>query len=228
MKSKIILIIALLMAVVTTVLFRQYVIGLEKKYKSEQKRTTIVVSKVDIKKNQKVLKENLELKEFISDSVHPEAVKKAEDIIGNYALTDIKAGEVLFASRFTNEFQESELITRKIKEGYRAVAIGVNYVESVANLIQPEDYVDVIYTFSDEADNKKLKTITLFENVRVLAVGKRIVDKDNQGPNKDKANQPEAEYSSVTLELKPEEIMKIANSDEKGNIKFVLRSKIAH
>jgi pilus assembly protein CpaB len=227
MKSKIILVIALLMAIITTILFRQYMVGLENKYKSEQKRTTIVVSKVDIKKNQKVLKENLELKEFIADAVHPEAVTKAEAIIGNYALTDIKTGEILFVDRFTNEVKESELITRKIKEGYRAVAIAANYVESVSNLIQPEDYVDVIYTAPDETDNKKLKTVTLFENVRVLAVGKRIVEKDNKNPNTDAAEQEDVEYSSVTVELKPEDIMKIVNSDEKGNIKFVLRSKIA-
>jgi pilus assembly protein CpaB len=227
MKSKVILIAALLMAVITTILFKQYVTGLENKYKGEQKRISIVVPKTDIKKNQKVTKDNLELKEFSADSVHPEAVKNIDNIIGNYALTDIKAGEVLFASRFTNQFQESELITRKIKEGYRAVAIGVNYVESVANLIQPEDYVDIIYTVPDEANNKKLLTTTLFENVRVLAVGKRIVEKDSENTNTNKTTQVEAEYNSVTVELKPEDIIKIANADEKGNIKFVLRSKIA-
>jgi pilus assembly protein CpaB len=226
MKSKIILVIALIMAVITTFLFKQYITGLENKYKAEQKRITIVVSKTDIKKNQKVTKENLELKEFSADSVHPEAVKKIEDIAGKYALTDIKAGEVLFNSRFTNVFEESELITRKIREGYRAVAIEVNYVESVATLIQPEDYVDVIYTVPDDTNNKKLLTTTLFENVRVLAVGSRIVEKTANDTKTDQTKQGDAEYSSVTVELKPEDIIKIVNADQKGNIKFVLRSKI--
>jgi len=230
MKSKVILVIALVMAVITTILFKQYVTGIEKKYNDKQKKVNIVVLKKDIKKNQKIAKEDLELKEFTADSVHKDAVKKMEAIVGNYALTDMKAGEVLFANRFINQVQESELITRKIKEGYRAIAIGVNYVESVANLIQPEDYVDIIYTFTDDPTNKKFQTTTLFENVRVLAVGKRIIEKTDKGKDEkkdgDETAVKEVEYTSVTVELKPEDIVKIANSDEKGNIKFVLRSKI--
>lgn len=214
------------MAVITTVLFRNYVRGIENKYKEKQKQVTIVVPKTDIKKNQKVTKENLELKEFSADSVHDEAIKNIEAIEGNYALVDLKAGEVLFASRFINQSQESELITRKIKEGYRAVAIGANYVESVANLIQPEDYVDVIYTLQDETNSKKFQTTTLFENVRVLAVGKRIIEKPVKNEGSDKAEGEQVEYTSVTVELKPEDVMKIINADERGNIKFVLRSKI--
>jgi len=96
----------------------------------------------------------------------------------------------------------------------------------VANLIQPEDYVDVIYTFQEETNSKKFQTATLFENVRVLAVGKRIIEKNGNKENSDKAEGEQVEYTSVTVELKPEDIIKIVNADEKGNIKFVLRSKI--
>ena len=228
MKSRNILIVALIMAVVTTILFRQYLQELDKKSKSTQKRVSIVVSNQTIAKNQKITKEMLQLKELSADSVHPEAVKKIEDLVGDYALTDIKAGEELFASRFTNQFEENTLITRKIREGYRAIAIEVNYVESVANLIQPEDYVDV--TFSEKIiKDSSIQTQTLLENVRVLAVGKRIVE--NETPSKDaKGTEPKAaevQYNSVTVELKPEDVLKLANSDERGNIKFVLRSKIA-
>jgi pilus assembly protein CpaB len=220
MKSRNILIAALIMAIVTTILFRQYLKELDKKYKSGQNKISIVVSKQNIAKNQKVTNEMLELKDFSADSVHPEAVKKIEDLVGDYALTDIKQGEVLFASRFADQFKESELVTRKISEGYRAIAIETNYVESVANLIQPEDYVDI--TFSEKAKDSSIQTQTLLENVRVLAVGKRIVESNNGSTEKTS----QVEYSSVTVELKPEDILKLANADERGNIKFVLRSKV--
>lgn len=228
MKSRNILIAALLMAVVTTILFRQYLTELDKKYKKVQNKVSIVVSNQNIPKNQKVAKEMLQLKEVSADSVHAEAVKKIEDLVGDYALTDIIAGEELFASRFTNQFEEDKLITRKIREGYRAIAIEVNYVESVSNLIQPEDYVDMV--FSEKTKDSSIQTQTLLENIRVLAVGKRIVE--NPAATKDvKAADPktaEAQYNSVTVELKPEDILKLANSDERGNIKLVLRSKIAN
>jgi pilus assembly protein CpaB len=230
MKSRNILIVALVMAIITTVLFRQYLRELDKKYKANQNKVGIIVAKHGIGKHQRVTREMLELKEISADAVHPEAIKKAEDILGNYALTDIKAGETLFASRFTDQFKERELVTRKIREGYRAVSIEVNFVESVSNLIEPEDYIDVTFSEKVKQDDKEtIKTEIILENVRVLAVGKRIVENQGQKVDskdgEDKAAQ--AIYNSVTLELKPEDIVKIVNSDEKGNIKFVLRSKIA-
>jgi pilus assembly protein CpaB len=227
-KSRNILIAALIMAVITTVLFRQYLTELDKKYKKAQNKVSIVVPVQDINKNQKITKEMLQLKELSEDSVHPQAVRKIEDLIGDYALTDLKTGEELFASRFTNEFDESMLVTRKIREGYRAIAIEVNYVESVANMIQPEDYVDVV--FSEKTKESLIETRTILENVRVLAVGKRIVEeKPASKDTKAEGQKPaEALYNSVTVELKPEDILKIANSDERGNIKFILRSKTAN
>jgi pilus assembly protein CpaB len=227
-KSRNILIAALIMAVITTVLFRQYLTELDKKYKKAQNKVSIVVPVQDINKNQKITKEMLQLKELSEDSVHPQAVRKIEDLIGDYALTDLKTGEELFASRFTNEFDESMLVTRKIREGYRAIAIEVNYVESVANMIQPEDYVDVV--FSEKTKESLIETRTILENVRVLAVGKRIVEeKPASKDTKAEGQRPaEALYNSVTVELKPEDILKIANSDERGNIKFILRSKTAN
>lgn len=227
MKSKYILIAAIIMAIITTVLFRQYIVNLDKKYKESQKIISVVVPKADIKKNQLVTKDMLELKDFSAASVHPQAVRKIENIAGQYALVDIKVGEVLFASRFTNQFKETEQITRKIKDGYRAVSIGVTDVESVSSLINPEDYVDVVSTTGDK---NNLQTVTLLTNIRVLAVGKRITEKDTAVKNTDKlveSDKANGDYASVTVELKPDDIVKIINADEKGDIKFVLRSQLA-
>lgn len=232
MKSRNILIAALIMAIITTVLFRQYLKELDKKYKANQHKVSIVVPKQNIGKYQKVTPELLELREFSEDSVHPEAIKTAGEVVGSYALADMKVGEILFASRFTNQFKENELIARKIREGYRAISIETNFVESLTNMIEPEDYVDI--TFSEKLEqpinNNPIKTESLLENVRVLAVGKRIVESEaiNKGSNaggQQQANQ--VEYNSITVELKPEDILRIVNADERGNLKFVLRSKIA-
>lgn len=227
MKSKYILIAAIIMAIITTVLFRQYIVNLDKKYKESQKIISVVVPKADIKKNQMVTKDMLELKDFNAASVHPQAVRKIENIAGQYALVDMKAGEVLFVSRFTNQFKETEQITRKIKDGCRAVSIGVTDVESVSSLINPEDYVDVVSTTGDKNNPQ---TVTLLTNVRVLAVGKRITEKDTAVKTTDKLTQNDksnGDYTSVTVELKPDDIVKIVNADEKGDIKFVLRSQLA-
>lgn len=231
MKSRNILILALIMALVTTFFFSRYLKQLDKKYKSNDNRVSVVVAKQPITRNQRVTKEMLEIKDLSIDSVHPEAIKKVEDIVGSYALTDMKQGEVLFPSRFTNQFKETEYVTRKIREGLRAVSIEVNFVESVSNLIEPEDYVDVVFSekIGTGGSSTQVSTQILLQNVRVLAVGKRIVSSEEQSDSVEveaKAGD-EVEYVSVTLELKPEDTARIINADEKGNLKLILRSKVA-
>lgn len=231
MKSRNILILALIMALVTTFFFSRYLKQLDKKYKSNDNRVSVVVAKQPITKNQRVTKEMLEIKDLSIDSVHPEAIKKVEDIVGSYALTDMKQGEVLFANRFTNQFKETEYVTRKIREGLRAVSIEVNFVESVSNLIEPEDYVDVVFSekIGTSGSSTQVSTQILLQNVRVLAVGERIISSEEQSDTVEaeaKASD-DVEYVSVTLELKPEDTARIINADERGNLKLILRSKVA-
>lgn len=231
MKSRNILILALIMALVTTFFFSRFLKGLDDKYKKNDNRVSVVVAKQPIGKNQKVTKEMLEIKDLSADSVHPEAVKNVSDIEGSYALTDIKKGEMLFTSRFTNQFKETEFVTRKIREGLRAVSIEVNFVESVSNLIEPEDYVDVVFSekLGTSGNNAQVSTQILLQNVRVLAVGKRITPGEDQSTVKetDTKEDGQSEYVSVTLELKPEDAARVINADEKGNLKMILRSKVA-
>jgi pilus assembly protein CpaB len=164
------------MALVTTVLFNNYLKQLDKKYKKNENKISILVAKQFIGKNEKITKDMLQLKEFSSDSVQPEAIKKIEDVEGKYALVDIQEGEALLPFRFTNQFEEEQVITRKIRDGYRAVSVEVNLVESVSNLVQPEDYVDVVFSENTGAEGvrKIVDTQPILENVRVLAVGKRL------------------------------------------------------
>lgn len=234
MKLRNILILTLVMAFITTILFNNYLNNLEEKYKKNENKISVVVPKTNINKNEKITAEMLETKEFYGESVHPEAVKDIKELEGKYASTNIKQGEILFASRFIDQFEVEDFVTYKIQQGFRALSIEVNYVESVSNLIEPEDYVDVVFSELVQGDgiNEKISTEILLENVRVLAVGKRLSESRTESDLTQDSSSSTAidnggvEYIAVTLELKPEDVVKIVNADERGNIKFDLRSNI--
>ncbi|MFL0247777.1 Flp pilus assembly protein CpaB [Candidatus Clostridium stratigraminis] len=228
MKSKFILIGALVFAIVTTFLFSNYVKNLDNKYKNDKNLINVVVLKQNIKKDQKITSDLLEFKAYSVNSIIPGAIKNIKDIDGSYALVDMKAGEQLFIDRFSNQTDESSFLSRKVKEGNRAISIEVNYVESVSTFIEPDDYVDVI--FSEKAKDGTINTQTILENIRVLAVGKRMEESTDaaasaKSTTQGAANTTQAEYNSITLELNPDQIKTIDNADERGNLKFVLRSK---
>lgn len=230
MKSKFILIGAIVFAIATTVLFSKYIKTLDTKYKNDKSLAQVVVLKQDVKKNQKVTGNMLEIKSYNSNLVLPAAIKSIKDIEGNYTLIDMKAGELLFADRFTNPTKETESLTRKINDGNRAISIAVTYVESVSTMIEPEDNVDVISSVKNSSG--VFATSTILENVRVLAVGERITESkstttaDNtKNAAQSASNGSQAKYTTITLELNPVQADQITNAEENGHLKFVLKSK---
>ncbi|GAA0182620.1 hypothetical protein SH2C18_49670 [Clostridium sediminicola] len=233
MKSRNILILALIMALITTILFNQYLKSLDDKYKKNENKISVVVPSTKINKNQKITAEMLQLKELDSESVHPQAIKNIEEIQGRYALSDMKEGEILFLDRFVDQYEEVEFVTRKIRDGYRAVSIEVNFVESVSNLIDPENFVDIIFSEPIMQDGKlvRIDTEIILEDIRVLAVGKRLKEKDTKISDLSETNGANevannVEYVSVTLELQPNDIVKLVNCDKRGDINLILRSEI--
>jgi pilus assembly protein CpaB len=231
MKSRNILILALVMALITTFLFNKYLKDIDMKYKKSQNKITVVTAKNPILKNEKVTRDMLVLKEISEEAVLSDSVKSIELVEGKYALADISQGETLLSFRFTSEYEEEKQITRKIRDGFRALSVEVNFVESVSNLIQPEDYVDIIFSenIRQDAGKNNITTEITLENVRILAVGKSLTEQSEQKEQESSSKNNEktaVQYTSVTLELKPEDAVKLINNDERGNIKLVLRSKI--
>lgn len=222
MKSKFILIAAILFAVATTILFSKYIAGLDNKYKNDKSLVQVVVLKQDIKKDQKVTQDMLEMRSYSSNSVLSGAVRNMKDIDGCYTLIDIKAGEQLFADRFTNQSKEKNELTRKIKEGNRAISISVNYVQSVSTIIEPEDYVDVIC--STKNNNGTFTTNTILQNIRVLAVGERLTESGTAASSQNTGSGSQGKYSSITLELNPKQAEQITNAEANGDLIFDLRS----
>lgn len=228
MKSKFILIGAILFAVATTVLFSKYIKSLDNKYKNDKSLVQVAVLKQDVKKDQKVTADMLEMKSYSSNSVLPGAIKNIKDIDGNYAIVDMKTGEQLFAERFTNQSKEKDVLTRKIKEGNRAISIAVSYVQSVSTIIEPEDYVDVISSVKNSSGAST--TTTLLQNIRVLAVGEKLTKLSTAASASNTAQSAssgsQAKYTSITLELNPKQAEQITNAEANGDLVFDLRSSL--
>lgn len=109
-----------------------------------------------------------------------------------------------------------------ITKGSRAISIPVGGVSAVSGLIQPDDYVDVLGTFSLPSatlGEAETVTLTILENVTVLAVGSRLATSalstrgDVTG------------YSTVTLEVSPAEAeLLVFSGFMKGKLTLSLRN----
>jgi pilus assembly protein CpaB len=217
MRSKFILMLSLLMGIVTTLLFYQYM----KQFNAEKADTTrtveVVVAKDKIEKNERITTKKLEMMKMPEKLVLPQSLKSFNDADGKIATSVIEKGEPVLTHRLVSEKEERVYVSRKVREGFRAASVGVNINQSVSNLIEPEDEVDVVYTKEnkDKSNQSPPNSIILIQKARVLAVGRKMVTPEN-------SKEPYVEYTSVTLELKPDDAVTIINASEQGKIQLIL------
>jgi pilus assembly protein CpaB len=107
--------------------------------------------------------------------------------------------------------------------GARAVSIKVDAESGVSGLIWPGDHVDVVLTqVNDKADaaHRMLSEVVL-QNVRIIAIDEDIV----QGAQANNAAASK-ETHSVSLELAPEQVKKIAVAKDLGKLSLAIRAAV--
>lgn len=221
MKSKLIMLLAIVMGLITTFLFYNYVSNIKGTPASELETIETLIANRDILKNELISQDMIEKVQVVDNGLYSEAIRDSASLIGKYALADIAKGEPFLSHRVLGAQEEKLFVSRKIEKGYRGVSIGINHVQSVSNLIEPEDYVDVIYTkIGNEQLGIETASKILIERVRVLAVGRRMVETVE--------GDIVVEYSSATLELKSPETVKIVNAANDNNsiLTLTLHSRI--
>src|SRR6478672_319965 len=107
--------------------------------------------------------------------------------------------------------------------GTRAVSIKVDAETGVAGLIKPGDYVDVLLTqVSANADvARRALSETLLQNVRIIAIDQEIV----QGGGANNATAAKV-AQTVSLQLAPEQVKKIAVAKNLGSLSVAMRSAV--
>jgi pilus assembly protein CpaB len=208
------------MGIVTTLLFYQYMKQLNVEKTATTKMVDVVVAKDKIEKNETITTKKLEMVKVPEKSILPQSLKSFSDAEEKMANSVIEKGEPILSHRLVSEKEEGVYVSRKVREGYRAVSVGVDINQSVTNLIEPEDEVDVILTMvkKDKENNPLPNSVVLLQKVKVLAVGRKMVTPEN-------TKEPYVEYSSVTLELTPEDAISLINEKEKGKIHLILNKR---
>lgn len=219
MRSKIFFILAIVMGLITTVLFYNYISEVQTEVVANERTKEIVVAREHITNNTILTSDMLQVIKIPESAVHPQAFSTIGELVGLYTTADIETGEIILAHRVNQEALESHMLSRKVNNGFRAVSVGVNFVQSVSNMIFPNDYVDVIVSEIVQIGNEKVvQTEMILQRVKVLAVGKTMLETIE--------GEPKVEYSSVTLELNNIDSVKLVNASERGQIQLTLHSRI--
>jgi pilus assembly protein CpaB len=153
--------------------------------------------------------------EFITRANQPDAMTQ---LSGSIARAPIMAGEPVTQTKLVRAGQGG-VLAAILPAGMRAISTRIKEETAVGNLILPNDRVDVILIRRLRGRNgqEDFASDLLFGNVRVLAIGQQIENKEGK-------KTADGAASTATLELTARQAELLALANSMGDISLSLRS----
>ena len=217
-------------------LFAALIVGLglyqflqEIKTPQEAPHTTVVVAAVDIPENTQITTEMVTLRSIADDSLLENYILDPQNVVGMVMTSDLYAGEQITKNRLVRVGEadsDKKTLAYTLKPGMRAITIYIDKDTGLVNFLKPGNRVDILLNYShqevkpDLLDETQLNVVQvpttqlLAQNLSLLAVGS-VMGKNGA-----------EEYTSVTLEVTPQEAMNINAAAWWGNLRLLLRSPL--
>lgn len=234
-------VIALIAALVVAIGVYQFLKEIGKP--QETPRTEVVVAAMDIPENTQITSDMVVMQQVATEALLPGHITDMDSVIGMVMSSDVYAGEQIVYNRLVQvgaAVDQSKTLAYKVDEGMRAVTISVGSASGLSYMLKPGNHVDLIMHYSYEEEEEpeekakaaaedgeeepeetaepKTKTVLasriLLQDVQVLAVGSEM-SKDGT-----------LEYTTVTLQLTPEEALELSHAEWIGSIGVILRSAL--
>jgi len=201
-------------------------------------QVTVLVAKEDIPKGVVINPASIGTKIIPKDYVQPQAVTSFDRITDMITTAEIAKDEQITLTKLVPaKMAGGGALSGLTPAGKRAVTIAVDNISSVAGLVKPGDYVDVMAAIqvpvqvAEGKQEAQLGILPLFQNILVLAVGQNSVTVSSSGQGASRYQKTSEEEASaaqgnrlITLALSPQEASLIAFVQEQGKIRLVLRS----
>ncbi|MFH0800021.1 MAG: Flp pilus assembly protein CpaB [Pseudomonadota bacterium] len=164
--------------------------------------------------------------------VQPAAFSSVSDAAGRVAVVPIRAGAHMTPAN-ARRVGDARGLAAVIPAGRRAVAIPLDDAAGSSGIIKPYDVVDVMATFDlGQESSVRRTTLTIVEDVQVLAVGSEIADAlpapksaaAKGGMFGGQAMVPGRAQATATLAVTPAEAQALAFARESGALTVALRA----
>jgi pilus assembly protein CpaB len=175
----------------------------------------VVIAAKDIQVGAKIGDHDLKVVKYPAQDLPSNVFHTSTPVLGRGAILPIRRGEFVLADQLAGENGGAGL-PALIASGMRAVAVRVNDVTSVNGFAVPGARVDVLAT-GNVTGAEEPSTITLLQNVAVLASGQKIERSATGEPQN---------ATVVTLLVPLEDAEKLALATQEAHIQLVLRNPL--
>tara|TARA_B100000949_G_C14198091_1_gene414776 strand:+ start:31 stop:867 length:837 start_codon:yes stop_codon:yes gene_type:complete len=230
-KSKIALLVALALGILSALAVRQYVNQEKLSFYAGKVPVNIVVSARELQPGEAVTPASLSAKKFPREFLPAGDSISWDDrrmIIGRKVNIKIKRGDPLRWSSLVEKEKDVEMgLQSRLAVGERAFTISTDKISGVGGMIRPGDRIDLYVTFrlqdAQNALGRRIETYPAFRNVLVLATDQNLTGR--QVPDRIRRVGSKDGYSSLTLNVNPLEVGLLIYAQEAGTIHSVLRNR---
>ncbi len=227
MRQKILLLLAVTFGILAFVLTYRQIQSTRTELQRESQAYYLVMLNKQKLSDEEIRSEDLVQKQVFrraGDLTNNEVLwSQRNNIIGQKLANSVPADRPLLFTDLQPIARERGFSSRP-REDRRAYALAVDAVSAVNYLIQPDDRVDVIgsFTIPDYKGDSSIDmvTVTLIQNVKVLATGSRW-EANSYGTPDYSASRA---YNTVTLELFPTEVEMVSFAAQRGRLSLSLRN----
>lgn len=230
------LVIAIALGALVVVLVNFYLAKEKKRLALEKEKqlgsqVSVVIAASNISRGAKLTASMVKMASVRETNLQPRTISNLESAIGKVAIADIVAGEQISSTKLMAEASApivrertgvGTALAMKIPAGNRAFTIAIDDISAAGGMIRPNDYVDVIgiFPFTQAVEGKQLTqnvSVTLFQNILVLAVGRQTVSDDSGAAAKTGGG------NTITFALTPQQVELLNFAQEIGRLKLILR-----
>lgn len=197
---------------------RQYIEEQVNFYKSQLDKTEamveIVVPNRRLKRGEILLASDLSIREIPEKYADSHSVTSGtyEVAVGQRLDFDIDEGRALLWAHL--EGGVTPTFSGKVEDGYRAMTVRVDEINSMSGFLQPKDKVDLLLSYGSGSN---YRIFPLIQKLDVIATGvQTIVDKSSSGNAR--------AFSTITVHVSPVDGQKITLAQQVGKITAMLRN----
>lgn len=213
----------MILALLALVLMQFYRQNLAEELGVAGERVKILAARADIPAYSVIERSQLTVVEYPKNYLPPRHTTKAliDDVVGQTTTFTIRKGQAILTTDLANVQSEAHL-SRVVSAGMRALAIPVDKVNTFGGLLRPKDHVDVLGTFQKPGEGD-VNTVTLLQNVAVLAVGSRLGTGRDHGASKKRSGNNRTD--TVTVLVTPEEAELLVFAQDRGRLSLTMRNE---
>ena len=233
MKQKVILIVSVLVGLLAFIMTNRYIESVRDELFRDAEEIEVIAAARDLPQGTALTFEDIGVTKiyrkrggFSEDYVLP---KDKDKILGRKLQLTVDRKKAILWSYIEMPEGVRSGLSPIIKSGMRAVSLAIGGEASVSSLVQPNDRVDILGTFSfpSRTNPKETETVTLtlLQDVSVLATGQRLAKQELEGGGDRWNRMGGGSYSSVTLEVTPREAeILVFAQNVQGRLTLTLRN----